>query len=279
MSRFLYRIGAGAARHPWRVVSGWLFAALLIGALASAFGGTMQDSFKIPGSDTQRTNEVLVDHFPAMSGTSARVVAHTETGSFRSSDFAAVREALRDLTSVSDVPPAAVSQDRRTAVLSVQYDVPVTEFEGDEALDELESAAAPLVDAGYRVEFGGPVPENAQEVSSHAEMLGVAVALVVLLFAFGAMIAASLPLAVAFTGLAIGTSGVTLLAAVTDMSTNARPWPRWSASALASTTRCSSSPGTATTWPGACRCPSRRGGRPLLRASRSSSPGAPCWWL
>jgi RND superfamily putative drug exporter len=221
MSRFLYRIGAGAARHPWRVVSGWLFAALLIGALASAFGGTMQDSFKIPGSDTQRTNEVLVDHFPAMSGTSARVVAHTETGSFRSSHFAAVREALRDLTSVSDVPPAAVSQDRRTAVLSVQYDVPVTEFEGDEALDELESAAAPLVDAGYRVEFGGPVPENAQEVSSHAEMLGVAVALVVLLFAFGAMIAASLPLAVAFTGLAIGTSGVTLLAAVTDMSTNA----------------------------------------------------------
>ncbi len=74
----------------------------------------MQDSFKIPGSDTERTNEVLVDHFPAKSGTSARVVAHTETGLVPwLSDFAAVREALRDLTSVSDVPPAAVSQDRR----------------------------------------------------------------------------------------------------------------------------------------------------------------------
>jgi RND superfamily putative drug exporter len=221
MSRLLYRIGAGAARHPWRVVSGWFLAALLIGALASAFGGTMQDSFKIPGSDTQRTNDLLVDRFPAMSGTSARVVAHTEAGTFDPSELADVGDSLRAMPYVSDVPPPALSGDRQTAVLSVQYDVPVTEFEGTEALDALESATEPLADRGYQVEFGGPVPENAEEVSSHAEMVGVVVALIVLLFAFGAMIAASLPLAVAFTGLAIGTSGITLLAALTDMSTNA----------------------------------------------------------
>ena len=90
MSRLLYRIGAGAARHPWRVLTGWLLSALLVGALASAFGGTMQDSFKIPGSDTQRTNDLLADRFPAMSGTSARVVAHTDTGAFQPADFEAV---------------------------------------------------------------------------------------------------------------------------------------------------------------------------------------------
>jgi putative drug exporter of the RND superfamily len=148
MSRLLYRIGAGAARHPWRVVSGWFLSALLLGALASAFGGAMQDSFKIPGSDTQRTNGLLVDRFPAMSGTSARVVAHTVTGAFDPSEFAEVGDALRAMPSVSDVPPPALSGDRQTAVFSVQYDVAVTEFEGTEALDALEAAAEPLTDGG-----------------------------------------------------------------------------------------------------------------------------------
>ena len=221
MSRLLYRIGAGAARHPWRVLTGWLLSALLVGALASAFGGTMQDSFKIPGSDTQRTNDLLADRFPAMSGTSARVVAHTDTGAFQPADFEEVTEALRAMPSVSDVGTPALSPDRQTAVLSVQYDVQVTDFEGTEALDALEAATEPLTDSGYQVEFGGPVPENVQEVSGHAEMIGVVVALVILLLAFGAMIAASLPLAVAFTGLIVGTGGITLMAGLTDMSTNA----------------------------------------------------------
>ena len=221
MSRLLYRIGAGAARHPWRVLAGWLLSALLVGALASAFGGTMQDSFKIPGSDTQRTNDLLADRFPAMSGTSARVVVHTDTGVFQPGDFEEITADLRAMPSVSGVAAPAISPDRRTAVLSLQYDVQVTDFEGTEALDALEAATAPLTDSGYQVEFGGPVPENVQEVSGNAEMIGVIVALAILLLAFGAMIAASLPLAVAFTGLIVGTGGITLIAAVTDMSTNA----------------------------------------------------------
>lgn len=52
-------------------------------------------------------------------------------------------------------------------------------------------------------------------------MIGVVVALLILLLAFGALLAASLPLIVAITGLLVGTGGITLLAALTDMSTNA----------------------------------------------------------
>jgi putative drug exporter of the RND superfamily len=221
MSRMLYLIGAGAARHPWRVVAGWLLAATLVTVLASAFGGTMQDSFKIPGSDTQRTNDMLADRFPAMSGTTARVVAHDERGALDLAELKPVRTALEAMPSVSGVAPTALSPDGRTAVISVQYDVQVTEFEGTEALDALEAATEPLEASGYQVEFGGPVPENVQEVSGHAEMIGVVVALLILLLAFGALLAASLPLVVAITGLLVGSGGITLLAALTDMSTNA----------------------------------------------------------
>ncbi|HJQ88563.1 MAG TPA: MMPL family transporter, partial [Propionibacteriaceae bacterium] len=204
MSRLLYLIGAGAARHPWRVVAGWLLAATLVTALASAFGGTMQDSFKIPGSDTQRTNDMLADRFPAMSGTTARVVVHDDAGPIDLARLEPVRDALEGMPSVSGVAPTTLSPDSGTAVLSVQYDVQVTDFEGTEALDALEAATQPLESSGYQVEFGGPVSENVQEVSGHAEMIGVAVALLILLLAFGALLAASLPLIVAITGLVVG---------------------------------------------------------------------------
>ena len=75
--------------------------------------GTTQDSFKIPGSDTQRTNDMLADRFPAMSGTSARVVAHNETGALDPSEFTEVSNALRAMPSVSDVAAPALSPDRR----------------------------------------------------------------------------------------------------------------------------------------------------------------------
>ena len=137
MSRLLYLIGAGAARHPWRVLVGWFLAAIAVTALASAFGGTMQDSFKIPGSDTQRTNDMLADRFPAMSGTTARVVAHNDAGAIDLADLDPVRDALGAMPSVSGVTPPALSPDGETAVLSVQYQVQVTDFEGTEALKAL----------------------------------------------------------------------------------------------------------------------------------------------
>src|SRR3712207_117465 len=221
MSSLLYLIGSWAARHPWRVIAGWLLVGAVVTALAGSFGGAMQDSFKIPGSDTQRTNDLLSERFPAMSGTAARVVVHSEHGELDPLQLRDAREALGGLPSVSGVSPPMMSPDNDTAVISVQYDVPVTEFEGSTALDALNTAVEPLRNTGHRVELGGPVPENAPEISGDAEVIGMVVALIILLIAFGALLAASLPLVIAVTGLVVGVGGITLMAAVTDMSTNA----------------------------------------------------------
>ena len=220
MSRLLFLIGAGAARHPWRVITGWLVAAALITGLAGAFGGVFQDTFAIPGSETQRTNDLLEERFPAMSGTSARVVVHAEAG-IDPSVLEHTAAELGALDNVSSVSPPVISAEQSTAVITVQYDIPVTSFEGSEGLDALEGATEAAIDAGYQVEFGGPVPESVQEVSGRAEMIGVGAAMLILLLAFGALIAAALPLAIALTGLLTGVGGITLLAAVTDVSTNA----------------------------------------------------------
>lgn len=220
MSRLLSLIGAAAARHPWRVVTAWLFAAALVAGLAGAFGGAFQDTFDIPGSETQRTNDLLEERFPAMSGTSARVVLHDENGVEPAVVDHTAAE-LAELDHVSSVSPAAIGAEGVTALLTVQYDVPMTSFEGSEGLEALEGATEGAVEDGYQVEYGGPVPENSQEVSGRAEMVGVGVALLILLVAFGALMVAALPLVVALMGLLTGIGGITLLAALTDVSTNA----------------------------------------------------------
>ena len=220
MSRLLYVIGVAAARHPWRIVAGWIAAAVIVTGLAGTVGGTLQDTFTIPGSQTQQTTDLLKDRFPAMSGTSARVVAHTEVGSLDAATLERAATRLRELSAVTTVSPPVTDRQGTTAVIAVQYDVPVTHFAGATGLDDLERAAQPLHDAGYQVEFGGPVPEAVQEPTGRAEIIGVLAALVILCLALAALVAASLPVAVALVGLVVGTAGITLLAAVTDVSTN-----------------------------------------------------------
>jgi RND superfamily putative drug exporter len=219
MSRLLYRLGRNSARHPWRVIAGWVAALALLTGMAGAFGGVLSDDYTIPGSGAQQATDLLRDRFPAMSGTDARVVAHVEQGRLDQVALAAAAENLQAMPGVSGVAPPTVSADGRTALLGVQYEVPVTDFAGDEGIEALEQAAAPLHDAGMQVELGGQVAENVQAPEGKAELIGVGAAMIVLFLAFGSVVAAGLPLAVALVGLGAGSAGITLLAAVTDVST------------------------------------------------------------
>ncbi len=77
-----------------------------------------------------------------------------------------------------------------------------------------------------RVELGGQVIANAQEGEISSEMVGLAIAALVLLLTFGTVVAAGLPLATALFGLGISSALIGVLAAVMDV-------PDW-APALAS---------------------------------------------
>jgi putative drug exporter of the RND superfamily len=220
MSRVLHRLGGFAARHPWRVIGAWLAAAVVILGLAGSVGGTLNDDYVIPGTSSQRAYDLLQDKFPAFAGADARVVVHTEHGTLDQSALHTTRQRLSDTVDhVSQVAPAVVSQDGATAVITVQYDVPVTDFKGDAGLVALEDATADLTQQGYQVDFGGQMPENIASPGGTAELVGIGLALLILFLAFGSFVAAGLPIGVALVGLGIGSGGVTLLAAMTDVTT------------------------------------------------------------
>ena len=54
---------------------------------------------------------------------------------------------------------AAAARDGATVLIEVRYDVPVTDEDIFGDITPLEEAAAPTVDAGLQVAFGGEVPE------------------------------------------------------------------------------------------------------------------------
>jgi RND superfamily putative drug exporter len=217
----LYRLGKAAALRPWRFIVVWLVLVAAVGGLAGVAGGALQDDYTLSGTGSQQATDLLRERFPAIAGADARVVVHAESGKVDQAKLAAAAAELGGLPHVSEVDPPQPSADRATALLTVRYSVPVTDLAPGETLDLLRSATDGLDEAGYRVEFGGQVPENVTAPSGVAEAIGVAAALVILLLAFGSAVAAGMPLVVALAGLGAGVSGITLLAAVTDVATTA----------------------------------------------------------
>jgi putative drug exporter of the RND superfamily len=222
MSRFTGWLGGAAARHPWRTIAIWLTLIVALFGLKMAFGGQLQDDYAVPGTSSQAGADFLRAHFPQMSGSNARVVIHDRAG--RHLDpavLATVRGDVRRLPGVSVVAPPLLSKSGDTALMDVQYSVPVTYFKGTTGVDELTRATAPARADGLQVALGGEVPENVITTSNVTDGIGVVVALAVLILALRSLVAAGLPLLVGIAGLGAGTAITALLAGGVHISTEA----------------------------------------------------------
>lgn len=205
VSALLARIGTLAAVHPWRVIAGWLAGLGLVAGLAAGFGAGTHDDYEIPGARSELAVGLMRDRFPEQNGADARVVVHHRDGArLDPRDVEALRGRLERLPGVSAVAPARLSDDGATALVAVQYRVQVNDMPGSTGVDGLRSAAAPLERAGLQVELGGQVPENFTSPGGTAEVIGILAALAILVIAFGNLVAAGLPIAVALVGLGVG---------------------------------------------------------------------------
>lgn len=222
MSSYLYRLGRSSAAHPWRVVSAWVLLIATAAALASSFGAPMRDDWDVPGARAQQGIDLMREH--GVGGfASARVVVHDRDGdALPSAEVDALTERLRGLQHVAEVGPARLSGDGDTAVLTVQYAEPITHPDLMGNIEPLQGAIAETIDAGLQVELGGDVPDTAGEpIGGTGELVGVGIALLILVVALGSAVGAGLPIGVAVAGLAVGSSGIALLAATMSVSTSA----------------------------------------------------------
>ncbi|MBV8979925.1 MAG: MMPL family transporter, partial [Acidimicrobiia bacterium] len=223
MSAFLYRLGRSCARHPFRVLGIWLVAAVAVVTLQGAAGGKYDNSIRVPGVEAQRAADVLTARFPTQSGKTARIVFHTSDGRLDDANAkAAIEEARQQLAAGHDVTAvtnpfgrqsAAVSADGTTAYVDVAYSI--DKFTTTQ-LDDATAAASVARAAGVEANFTGELAQAKQNAPA-SELVGVAVAILVLLIAFGSVVAMGLPILTALMGVFVGAAGVGVLSAFVDV--------------------------------------------------------------
>jgi RND superfamily putative drug exporter len=219
MTRLLARLADISYRRRGRMVLAWIGAAILIIGLGSSLAGEYDADYNTPGSESKAASELTEQRFGGYSGQEIYVVWKDPAGARSAAAKERVDAFLAEARKVDHVAapsPIRVSPDgaigATTLPLTVAgWDVPKEDGE------KLIAAAERHSGDGVQIELGGDPIYAAQEAAS-PEGLGFLGAAIVLLIAFGSVVAAGLPLVIALVGLGISSGGlIVLLANVIDV--------------------------------------------------------------
>jgi putative drug exporter of the RND superfamily len=228
MHRVIRRIGDASARRPWVTIGAWAVAAAIVMGLAGTAGGSFADDLVAPGSQSEEAMQLLQERFPEAAGGSAMAVFAAPEAERLERQRPAIDAAVARIAEVEHVATVAdpftagtVSADGRIGFAQIAFDRPSTEL-GPAPLAAIADALAPARQAGIAAELGGDAAFiNAETETSGAEAAGLLAALIVLVVAFGTIVAALVPIALTLVAVAAGLGGITLLANAMDVSSAA----------------------------------------------------------
>ncbi|MEU7074862.1 MMPL family transporter [Streptomyces narbonensis] len=208
-------------RHRLVVVVLWLLALVGVGTGAVLAGSAYSNDYEVPGTESGRATALLDQGFHGLGGDSDTIVWHTEQGSVRADaveqrttamlDKVAELPGIAAVTSPYGATPGQISEDGHTAYATVTFDAQADDIPEVQAKALVDTAKAVASD-DLQVELGGTAVALTEAPGGHiAEIVGVAVAAVVLFLAFGSLAASVLPIATALVSVGIAYSGIVLL--------------------------------------------------------------------
>jgi len=245
VSSFLYRLGRLAAQRRLAVLAIWLVVLMLAGGGALFNKGT-DDTFEIPGTQSQDALDYLGRVFPETSGTSAQLVIVVPPGQdvaqLAAAQTADAVETIKKTDQVASVinpfdpnptgqtisgeqprTQPAISEDHRAAIVTAQLTVSLADVKQDtrNQLTDIGEHLATAIGHGATVQVGGPAFSNPVPKLSPTEGIGLLIAFVVLLLVFRSLIAAGMPLLTAVLGVGISVALIYTATLVTPVSSTA----------------------------------------------------------
>lgn len=230
MATLLYRLGRFSYRRPWRVIGVWVLLLATTLGLGIGLGGQSQESFAIPGTESQEALDRLEAVFPSVAGASATAVVVAADGDSVTDSEATIERLVSAIDRIDGVDSAlspfsefagnAITDDESMALIRVQFDGPSSDVT-DATIAELLDTASIGEDAGLQVEFGGQVLQDNTVGLTVTEVFGVLFAAVVLVITFGSLLAAGMPLISALVGVGIVMGAIMMLSAFTTVSSSA----------------------------------------------------------
>ena len=229
-----YRLGALVYRRRWWVLVVWIAAVVAVGPQL----GRMQDrlsqgGFELPGSQSDEVRIAIEEEFQEQFEFTDLLVFQSDSLTARDPEFRAVAEKVMAAVSKApgvgavsnpyDAPERSISRDGHIAISNVG----LTDDQ-DEALkhnDELERAvegASRDTQVDALLTGAAPFYSAFSETTTHdlekAERVALPISLLILVLAFGSLVAAGMPLLLALLSLALSFGLISILAANTTVS-------------------------------------------------------------
>lgn len=210
----LYRLGGLIARRAWPIVATWLLLVIFLAGGAAVMGTRYDDSFSLPGTESQHGKDLLRQRF-GLSGNTATVVFTTDgavdTG-------AAAAEVHRIAGEVDALPGVALGDPLKVAqpIVSAQRDAVLGQatFDGDAPSTALLDRVRQVVESarhGVHGSVGGSLYNRPPPARRGPELLGLAIALVIATLTLGSLVAGGLPLVSAVAGVVLTLAGVVVI--------------------------------------------------------------------
>jgi putative drug exporter of the RND superfamily len=219
MTEYLAKLADLAYRARGRMILAWVLGAILIIGVGSSLAGEFSADYDTPGSESAAARDITEREFGGFTAQQIYVVWRDPSGATRPAARARIDAFLAEARKVDHVArqtPVRVSDDGKVGTTTLPLTAPGWEIEKEDG-EQLIAAAERHSSGGVEIKLGGDPIAQAQEGPS-PEGVGFLGAAVVLLLAFGSVVAAGLPLVIALVGLGVSSGGlIALLTNVVDV--------------------------------------------------------------
>jgi RND superfamily putative drug exporter len=225
----LGRLAAWCHDHRRRVLLIWVLGVLVVIGLSATAGSAFSNNFSGGNAPAERAQHLLSERFPSQAGDTATVVVVTTepitdpANAERMARLVAALGPLDHVTSVqSPLAPGGqhqISTNGRVSFAVVQFDKTSADLPSGSikrVIDVARSYSAP----GFEVSLGGnPISDVVTASPGSSTGIGVTAAIIIMLVAFGSVVASGLPIITALVGVGIGFGIVALLSHVLTVPT------------------------------------------------------------
>jgi RND superfamily putative drug exporter len=224
------RLGRWTFHHRRTTLIAWLVALVGFGALGNVIvGPSFSSAFEIPASESASGFDVMSEFFPQQGASrqSGSIVFRAEQGVADPAVQAAMTEFFGEVGTIDGVTVLSPYDEGGQRQIDPSGTIAFATVNLDDSLDQVElsdigAAIGDLVPAvdGVTVEVGGRALAEFEPPQS--ELIGLGFAIIVLILAFGSVLAMGLPIGVALFGVGVGASVVALfsnLVTIPDFAT------------------------------------------------------------
>jgi RND superfamily putative drug exporter len=194
------------------VLVAWLVAIVGITVMVQMVGTRFENKYTAGNTPSQQASNILAAKFPSKSGDTADIVFHTSTPIAKNE--AAINDVVdrvRPLPYVRSVtgpfsPAGArqISSHANIAFAQVQFTTQTADIPTG-AIKHVVTEAQAFARRGFLVALGGtPISAVVQASPGSSEGIGITAAIIIMLLAFGSVVAMGLPVITALAGLGIG---------------------------------------------------------------------------